>query len=427
MIDELLNRVRQTLDGVADHRMPGGNLVYSLGDHLMSAFAMFSLKDPSLLLFRQRVAEREENLKRIYSIQRVPQDTALREAVDGVNPCSIQQAFQPVLSWLDENGMWESRTVLDGHLAISIDGTGHYCSSSKSCAHCLVKKSRNGKEQYHHQLLAAVQVHPEQATVFPVDAEPVQKQDGQTKNDCEQNAAKRLIPRLKACLPPGAKGLALMDALYPSGPCLNLLKEHDLRYLITMKEGYVLIQVERLAQQGLLQQHSWQNGNKLCQVEWAENLIHSGAHQELLVHFFRYEEMDRRTGKTLYKSAWITDLPLSAEKMPEMVATARARWKVENETFNTLKNQGYNLEHNYGHGKQFLASNFALLMMLAFLVDQIAQHADLYFQKAWAYCKTKKNLWEKVRQVFDLLPCMSMNAIYRFITKEIKIDFPLLE
>jgi hypothetical protein len=66
-------------------------------------------------------------------------------------------------------------------------------------------------------------------------------------------------------------------------------------------------------------------------------------------------------------------------------------------------------------------------MMLAFLADQIAQHADQAFQKAWEYCKTKKNLWEKVRQVFDLLPCMSMNVIYRFITKEVKLDFPLLE
>jgi hypothetical protein len=236
----------------------------------------------------------------------------------------------------------------------------------------------------------------DQAAVFPLDAEPVQKQDGTSKNDCEQNAAKRLIPRLAGSLPPGFKGLALMDALYPTGPCLNLLAEHGLSYIITIKEGYVLVQAEKLAEEGQLQELTWTDGHKLCKVEWAQ-------------------------------SAWITDLPLSADKMPEMVAVARARWKVENETFNTLKNQEYNLEHNYGHGKKFLASNLALLMMLAFLVDQIAQHADMYFQKALNYCKTRKNLWEKVRQVFDILPCMSMNVIYRFIVKEVKLDFPLLE
>jgi hypothetical protein len=276
-------------------------------------------------------------------------------------------------------------------------------------------------------MLAAVQVHPGQAAVFPLNAEPIQKQDGESKNDCEQNAAKRLIPRIGSYLPAGAKGLTLMDALYPSGPCLNLLGKHGLSYIITIKEGYVLVQAEKLAEQGQLKQHSWAEGDKLCTAQWAENLTHSGAHPDLKVNFFRYEETDSRTGAILYKSAWVTDLPLSAQNIAEMVAVARARWKVENETFNTLKNQGYNLEHSYGHGKQFLASNFALLMMLAFLADQIAQHADQAFQKAWEYCKTKKNLWEKVRQVFDLLPCMSMNVIYRFITKEVKLDFPLLE
>ena len=109
------------------------------------------------------------------------------------------------------------------------------------------------------------------------------------------------------------------------------------------------------------------------------------------------------------------------------VKVGRSRWKVENETFNTLKNQGYHLEHSYGHGKQYLATNFMLLTFLAFLVDQIAQRMDNAFQRALSFCKTKKKLWEKVRQVFDLLPCTSMNVIYRFIAKEITIDFPLLE
>ena len=52
---------------------------------------------------------------------------------------------------------------------------------------------------------------------------------------------------------------------------------------------------------------------------------------------------------------------------------ARTRWRVENEAFNTLKNQGYEFERNYGHGKQFLSSTLAGLMMLAFLVDQIQE------------------------------------------------------
>jgi len=108
-------------------------------------------------------------------------------------------------------------------------------------------------------------------------------------------------------------------------------------------------------------------------------------------------------------------------------AVGRSRWKIENETFNTLKNQGYNLEHNYGHGKKYLATNFALLMLLAFLAGQIAQALDFAFQRAWQKSGSKKNLWQKVRQVFDLMPALSMNAIYKFIVRGPSLDFPLLE
>lgn len=111
----------------------------------------------------------------------------------------------------------------------------------------------------------------------------------------------------------------------------------------------------------------------------------------------------------------------------ELVEVARARWKIENETFNTLKNQGYHLEHNYGHGKKYLATNLAILTFLAFLVDQIAQHLDKDFKAAKKACKTFKNLWQTIKSVFYLISTMSMNAIYRFIIKRRQVDMPALE
>ena len=63
---------------------------------------------------------------------------------------------------------------------------------------------------------------------------------------------------------------------------------------------------------------------------------------------------------------------------------ARARWKIENETFNTPKNQGYHFEHNFGHAYQHLSTVFAYLMLLAFLLDQVQQHCCGLFQQALA-------------------------------------------
>src|SRR2546428_4971315 len=79
----------------------------------------------------------------------------------------------------------------------------------------------------------------------------------------------------------------------------------------------------------------------------------------------------------------------------------RARWKIENETFNTLKNQGYNFEHNYGHGEQNLSVGFAMVMMLAFLVDQTQQMSCAMFRADWTKLGSKRLLWERMRALLD--------------------------
>ena len=78
----------------------------------------------------------------------------------------------------------------------------------------------------------------------------------------------------------------------------------------------------------------------------------------------------------------------------------RARWKIENETFNTLKNQGYHLEHNFGMGEKNLSVVFAMLEMLAFLVDQVQQLCCALFRAAWKKLGSKRELWERMRALF---------------------------
>ena len=93
----------------------------------------------------------------------------------------------------------------------------------------------------------------------------------------------------------------------------------------------------------------------------------------------------------------------------------RARWKIENETFNTLKNQGYNFEHNYGHGQQNLATVLALLMFLAFTVDQMIQRCWRVFRQVRGGLRTKAKLWDMVRSLFKVQFFPTMDALYRQI------------
>lgn len=424
MIDELIKLVRAGFMSIKDHRKY--NSTYSLGDLLSAGFAIFSLKDPSLLAFRQQFPLRSENLKRIYGIEQIPEDTALREGLDRVEPTVLQAQFKPLLDRLRKEDMVKHRQVLGGFTLLAADGTQHFCSGSRSCAHCLTKQHRNGSTTYHHQLLGAVWVQPGEKTVFPIAVEPIVRQDGNVKNDCELNAAKRLVPQIRQVMPE-EKLLLTLDALYTNAPLIRLLKEYRISFLIGVKDGYVPIQAERLAADGALKEISWEAKGRICAIRFANGLILNGQNQDIIVNYLEYMEVDPDSAEVAFFNSWVTDLPITEENAKEMVTVARTRWKIENETFNTLKNQGYHLEHNYGHGTKYLATNFAILTFLAFLTDQIAQCLDKTFQNALEICQTKKALWEKVRQVFDLLPALSMNAIYRFIALNRQDNHPLLE
>ncbi len=424
MIDELIKLVREGFMSIKDHRRY--NSTYSLGDLLSAGFAIFSLKDSSLLAFRQQFPLRSENLKRIYGIEQIPEDTALREGLDGVEPVVLQAQFKPLLDRLRKEDIVKQRQVLGGFTLLAADGTQHFCSGSRSCEHCLTKQHRNGSITYHHQLLGAVWVHPGEKTVFPIAVEPIVRQDGNVKNDCELNAAKRLVPQIRQAMP-DEKLLLTLDALYTNAPLIRLLREYQISFLIGVKDGYVPIQVAKLAAEGALKEVSWESKGRFCAIRFANGLILNGQNQDILVNYVEHIEVDPNSAEVIYFNSWITNLPVNEENAQELVTLARTRWKIENETFNTLKNQGYHLEHNYGHGTKYLATNFAILTFLAFLTDQIAQCLDKTFQNALEICQTKKALWEKVRQVFDLLPALSMNAIYRFIALNRQANHPMLE
>ena len=95
----------------------------------------------------------------------------------------------------------------------------------------------------------------------------------------------------------------------------------------------------------------------------------------------------------------------------------RARWRIENETFNTLKNQGYNFEHNYGHGNKNLCSVFTMLMLLAFLIDQAQALCCTFFKKARAMAKANRELWQEMRVLFRYILLDSWEYLYTTIAE----------
>lgn len=399
----LLGQIRNIFQGLSDHRQSGKKKI-SLVDALMSGRAMFGLKFSSLLKFDEHRTEVpiRHNLKTLYGVEQAPCDTQLREILDPVEPASIHSAYQRVFQLAQEAKVLEPFRFCTGSFLISIDGTGEFCSSTIRCPDCAIKETRNGDHLYHHQLLAAVLVHPDRKQVIPFVPEPIVRGDGGTKNDCEQNAAKRLLTRLREQYPTLPITI-VQDALYAKGPHIKLLKRLSFSYIISVKEGdhaplfeAVRRYEENDEMEGITDYDEKTNITRL--VRFVKGLSLNKSHPDLKVNFLEYIELEGQQVRNRF--TWITDLTITEANCVALTRGGRARWKIENETFNTLKNQGYQLEHNYGHGKTHLSTHFALLMMLAFLVDQIQELTCPHFQQARRRVRSRTSLWERMRALF---------------------------
>jgi hypothetical protein len=163
---------------------------------------------------------------------------------------------------------------------------------------------------------------------------------------------------------------------------------------------------------------AWQEGANRCEINFGADLPLNESNQDVRVNFLQYAEYGS-DGERKICFSWVTDLTITTENAKLLVRGGRARWKIENETFNTLKNQGYHYEHNFGHGKCSLSVVFAMLMMLAFLVDQVQQHCCPLFRAVWAKKKTKRALWESLRSHFQHFTFRSMQHLYEVMLHDL--------
>ena len=395
-----------------DHRR--ANSSYELADVLRGAFAMFSLKSPSLLSFKEQTTQEEKNLKAIYRLQAIPSDTQMRTALDPLDPAPLRTLFTTFFYKLNEAGVLKEYEYWKRHVIVSIDGVEHFSSTKVHCAHCTTRTHRNGETSYHHAGLAAVLVHPAQEEVFTLDFEPLLNADGAKKNDCERQAAKRLCRDLDERYP-DLKPILVEDALYANAPHIRQITSYGWLFVLNVKpdshESLGKQFAGRRASRQVKELRLTDARGVKHYFAWTSDLCLSESAVDVKVNYLLYEQTDRQGKVTRW--TWITNIPLNARSVEPVMRAGRARWKIENETFNTLKNQGYHFEHNYGHGKQNLATVLALLMFLAFTVDQMMQRCWRLFRQVRGGLRTKAKLWESVRSLFKVQLFPTMDALYR--------------
>lgn len=423
--DSLLQSIRDQFKLVPDHRDPS-KVKIELLDFLMSGLAIFVLKFPSLLKFEEEMRERklDSHLSPLFKFGQVPSDTHLRYCLDEVSPDSLAPIFKKLLSRVQRANYLRRFQFINGKYLLCLDGTQFFSSTKVHCESCLVKRVRGDADgdssesfMWSHQMLAGCIVHPDQECVIPIAPEPILRGDGSDKNDCERSALKRLLERLRRDHP-RLPLIVTGDALHATGPNLRDLIMHQMDFILAVKPGShekLFKGVDQWEERGKVAYYSVEEefGDKvkkkrIHQFRFVNGILLNHANTDLAVNFVEHWEITQwvspkgKLEDDKKHFSWITNLEVTESNIVEIMRGGRGRWKIENETFNTLKNQGYEFEHNFGHGKKNLSNVFAYLMFIAFLFDQLQMLGCEVFQKVLRYCKRKSYMWEDLRSLFRI-------------------------
>jgi hypothetical protein len=423
-----VERLRQVFGAFPDPRT-GDNTKYSMEDIGSAAFSVFFTQSPSFLACQKDMqrAKGQSNAQSLFKIEEIPCDNHIRETLDGVWPEHLFPLYDEVFEDLRRAGVLESLRAFKETILIALDGTWYFSSKKIHCPNCSCLEHKSGEKTYYHSAVTPVIVAPGQPHAIPLRPEFITPQDGHTKQDCEIAASKRWLEKnleRYACL----KLTALGDDLYAHQPYCRRLLLYNLHFILVCKpESHKTLYDWVNLLQPHHELHVLKTRVKNQRNQW-EYHTHRYANQvplaegadALKVNWCELTITDAQ-GKVLYLNAFITDFPITDDNVAAMVASGRARWKIENENNNTLKTKGYHLEHNFGHGKKHLSSLLAAMNILAFLYHTFLSFTDESYRLIRAELPTRKTFFDDLRALTRYTLFADWDALMDFMMRGLEI------
>lgn len=398
LLERFLAALRRCAASLPDSRR-GKNASYTMTDFVMAAFAPFFMQSPSFLAHQRHLetAQGRSNCQTLFGIDRIPGDSQIRVMLDTIEPSHLFPLFRDIVAVLEETGGLATLRCLDGRVLIAFDGTEYHCSQDIHCPNCSHRKRGKDKIEYFHTLLAATLVAPGHNRAVPLEPEFIVPQDGHDKQDCESRAVRRWLATHGARYA-RLNALCLGDDLFSRQPICEAVTDEGLHYLFVCKpDSHPAIEDFRagITPETLTKRHRRGKVWTTYRYQWLCGVPLRGDAKAIEVNWFSVE-IARADGTVTYRNSFITDLPVGRDNVEAMAAAGRARWKVENEAFNTLKTKGYHLEHNFGHGKRHLSSLLATLNLLAFACHTVLDLAATPWKAARREVVTRQGFFQTI-------------------------------
>ena len=428
--DSMVSYLRSTMANFPDKRI-GTNTRYSIEDAALGAFSVFFTQSPSFLSFQKAMLKNKgiSNAQTLFDMDQIPCDNHIRNLMDDVEPSEVYPVYHYIFDGIKDSGHLDAFRSYGNNLLCALDGTYFFSSNKIHCQNCSTKEHKNGTTTYSHVAITPVFVAPGQNRVISLPPEFITPQDGHSKQDCENAAAKRWIAQYAPLY--RELGITILgDDLYCRQPICTLILAEQLHFILVCKPDshktlYQWIQgLEKINGVKTLVEKRWtgkthhtytyrfvnqvpiRDGEDAIEVNWCELTITSSG------------------GKRLYKNAFATDFTISKDNVKQIVEDGRARWKIENENNNILKTKGYHLEHNFGHGKKHLSNFLLTLNLLAFLFHTALGMFDEIYKLIRDDLPTRKTFFDDIRALTRYICFNSWEVMLTFMARGLELELP---
>ncbi len=426
----LLTFLEDTVTQFPDKRT-GENIRYSMRDVALSAFSVFFTQSPSFLSHQELMQRRKggNNAKSIFTIRHLPSDGQVRILLDPVEPSALFGVYRRVFSLLEEQGVIESYRGFNNDLLIALDGTWFHSSEKVSCQNCNWQEHDNGKTTYYHSAITPVVVQPGNNRVICLEPEFIHPQDGHKKQDCENTAGKRWLGGSGLRYVPSGVTI-LGDDLYCNEPVCEHMLKRGYNFILTCKytsHKYLAAWIgdcdpkEDLHEQ-VITHWTGKKRQYFC-YRFANDVPLKDGKDALRVNWAELAILDVE-GNVKARHAFATNHQITKENVVSLIEAGRARWKIENEHNNTLKTKGYNLEHNFGHGKENLSNLLLTLNLLAFLFHTVLEFFDKRYALVRATLPRRDRFFHDLKALCCYLLFKNWDDLMRFMLKGLELEDP---
>jgi hypothetical protein len=431
--NSLVKKLHEVIDTFPDCRK-GKNISKDLKDAALGGFAVFFTQSPSFLAYQKSMQKNkgQNNAASLFGIKEILSDNHIRNLLDAVAPSYVSPMFSYIFDELNNCGYLDEFRSYNNNLLVALDGTGYFSSQAIHCDDCSQTHQENKEGTttiiYSHSAVTPVIIKPGSHKVISLIPEFITPQDGHDKQDCENAASKRWLRANGAKLK--QLGVTITgDDLYCKQPLCKLILDEGLDFIVIckekshktlyeyvefLKEDIETVEVRRwTGRRFLLDTYRFLNGvplrdeKKAVEVNWCELIT-------------TVED----SGKVVYRNTFATSFEIKEQNVKQIVADGRARWKIENENNNTLKTKGYHLEHNFGHGKKYLATLLLTFNLLAFLFHTVLDLMDEKYELIRRELPSRKTFFQDIRALTRYMYFGSWNELMLFMIHGLELEVP---